>query len=191
MRLLPYEHQLLRLLMSRSKFLLVNDTPQIQQIILDFYLEKADKFRAYFPGEDEFLSGSRPDFLALERVSVQPWSGMLGCIVVEGALTPAARALIQERGKLDKDGYEPSRRLWQYELVKEAEVLLQIADFSVWIACATPDELQSLEKQKIHISAWQEFSLEPEGEETVLQFDESDLETFTQAIGEAFFPKQN
>ncbi|AUB41960.1 hypothetical protein COO91_08053 [Nostoc flagelliforme CCNUN1] len=89
--------------MSRSSFLVTQNTPQIQQGILDFYLKKADRFRAYFPvGED--LSGSRPDFLALEEVSVQPWSGMGGCIVVEGTLTPAARALIRERGKFEEDG---------------------------------------------------------------------------------------
>jgi hypothetical protein len=182
-------HYFLALSMSRSKFL-INNTPEIQQVLLDFYLEKADKFRAYFPGGEE-LSGSRPDFLALEGVSVQPWSGMLGCIVVEGALTPAARALIQDRGKLDEDGYNHPQHLWQYELVNEAEVLLQIADFSVWIVFATLNELQSLEEQKIPISEWQEISLEPEAGVMPLPMTESDLEVFTQAIEEAFFPENN
>ncbi|MEH2333276.1 hypothetical protein [Nostoc sp.] len=115
--------------MSRSSFLVTQNTVQIQQGILDFYLKKADRFRAYFPGWQE-LSGNRPDFLALEEVSVQPWSGMVGCIVVEGTLTPAARALIRERGKFEEDGcYDFYEQLWSYELINDTEVLLRIADF--------------------------------------------------------------
>lgn len=172
--------------MSRSSFL-VNSTPQIQQGILDFYLKEADRFRAYFPGGEE-LSGSRTDFLALEGVSVQPWSGMVGCIVVEGTLTPTARALIRERGNLEDRGCN-SLQLWSYELVNETEVLLRITDFSVWMVFATLDELQSLEEQKIPISEWQEVSLEPEEGVTPLPMGESDLEQLTQAIKEAFFPE--
>ena len=173
--------------MSRSSFLVTQHTPQIEQSILDFYLKKADRFRAYFPGGEE-LSGSRPDFLALEGVSVQPWSGMVGCIVAEGTLTPAARALIRERGKLEEDGCYHPLELWSYELVNGSEVLLQIEDSSVWILFATTMELQSLEKQKIPVSEWQEISLEPEEGVTPLPMDESELEQITQAIKEAFFP---
>ena len=178
--------------MSRTGFL-VKHTPQVHQSILDFYLQKANNFRAYFPAGQE-LSSSRPDFLALEGVSAQPWSGMVGCIVVEGTLTPAARALIQERGKnsdgnCDEDSYYHPLRLWSYELINETEVLLQIADFSVWRVFASLDEVQSLEKQKIPVSEWQEFSLEPEVGVTPLPMDTSDLEQITQAIKEAFFPK--
>ncbi|MEH1839541.1 MAG: hypothetical protein V7L20_12395 [Nostoc sp.] len=177
--------------MSRSSFLVTQNTPQIQQGILDFYLKKADRFRAYFPGGEE-LSGSRPDFLALEEVSVQPWSGMVGCIVVEGTLTPAARALIRERGKFEEDGcYNPLEQLWSYELVNDTEVLVRIEDFSVWMVFATLDELQSLEKQKIPVSEWQEISFEPEEGVTPLPMDKTDLEQVTQAIKEAFFPKHN
>lgn len=174
--------------MSRSSFLVTQDTPQIQQGILDFYLKKADRFRAYFPGGEE-LSGSRPDFLALEGVSVQPWSGMVGCIVVEGTLTPAARALIRERGKFEEDGCYHPLQLWSYELVNETEVLLRIEDFSVWMVFATLNELQSLEKQKIPVSEWREISLEPEVGGMPLTLDTSQLEQLTQAIKEAFFPK--
>lgn len=173
--------------MSRSSFL-VKHTPQIQQGILDFYLQKADRFRAYFPGGEE-LSGSRPDFLALEGVTVQPWSGMVGCIVVEGTLTPAARALIRERGNFEEDGCYHPLQLWSYELVNETEVLLRIEDFSVWIVFATLDELQSLETQKIPISEWQEISFAPEEGVTPLPIDASDLGQITQAIKEVFFPK--
>ncbi|MBD6620823.1 hypothetical protein FNW02_35000 [Komarekiella sp. 'clone 1'] len=173
--------------MSRSSFL-ASGTPQIQQSILDFYLQKADRFRAYFPGGEE-LSGSRPDFLALEGVSVQPWSGMMGCIVVEGTLTPAAKALIRERGNFDEDGCYHSLQLWSYELVNETEVLLRIEDFSVWIVFATLDELQSLEKQKLPVSEWQEISLESEEGVTPLPMDASDLKQTAQAIKEVFFPK--
>lgn len=173
--------------MSRSSFL-VNDTPQIQQSILDFYLKKADRFRAYFPGGEE-LSGSRADFLELEGVTVQPWSGMVGCTVVEGTLTPAARALIRERGNVEEDGCYHPLQLWSYELVNETEVLLQITDFSVWIVFATLDELQSLEKQKIPIREWQEISLEPEEGVTPLPMNKSDLEQITQAIKAVFFPE--
>lgn len=174
--------------MSRSRFLVTQKTPQIQQGILDFYLKKADMFRAYFPGGEE-LSGSRPDFLSLEEVSVQPWSGMMGCIVVEGALTSAAKALIRERGKFDEDGCYHPLQLWSYELVNETEVLLRIEDFSVWLVFATLDELQSLEKQKIFVSQWQEISFEPEEGVTPLPMDESDLEQITQALENKFFPK--
>ncbi|MBW4689358.1 MAG: hypothetical protein KME40_30770 [Komarekiella atlantica HA4396-MV6] len=173
--------------MSRSSFL-VQGTPQIQQSILDFYLRKANRFRAYFPGGEE-LSGSRPDFLALEGVSVQPWSGMAGCIVVDGTLTPAAKALIRERGNFDEEGHYHPLQLWSYELVNETEVLLRIEDFSVWIVSATLDELQSLEKQKLPVSKWQEISLESEEGVTPLPMDESDLEQTAQAIQEVFFPK--
>jgi hypothetical protein len=174
--------------MARSSFL-VNDTPQIQQSILSFYLKTADRFRAYFPGGEE-LSGSRTDFLALEGVSVQSWSGMAGCIVVEATLTPPAKTLIRERGNVDENGYSHPKQLWSYELVKEAEVLLRIEDFSVWMVFATPDELKSLEKQKILISEWQEISLEPEEGVTPLSMDESDLGSVTEAIKEAFFQKR-
>lgn len=174
--------------MSRSSFLVTQDTLQIQQGILDFYLKKADRFRTYFPGGEE-LSGSRPDFLALEGVSVQPWSGMVGCIVVEGTLTPAARALIRERGKFAEDGCYHPLQLWSYELVNETEVLLRIEDFSVWMVFATLAELQSLEEQKVPVSQWQQISLEPEVGVTPLPMDTSDLEQITQAIKEAFFPK--
>lgn len=174
--------------MSRSNFLVTQNAPQIKQSILNFYLEKADRFRAYFPGGEE-LSGSRPDFLAIEGVSVQPWSGMAGCMVVEGTLTPAARALIQERGTVDEEGYYHHLRLWSYELIKETEVLLRITNFSVWTVFATPDELQSLEKQKIPVNEWQEFSFEPQKGITPLPISASDLGQVTQAMEEAFFPK--
>lgn len=174
--------------MTRSSFL-VNSTPQIQQSVLDFYLQKADRFRAYFP-EGEELSGSRPDFLALEEVSVQPWSGMAGCIVVEGTLTPAAKNLIQERGKFDEEGYYHSLQLWSYELISEAEVLLRITDFSVWIVFASLDERQSLENQRIPVSEWQEISPEPEEGVTPLPIEASDLEQIAQAMKDAFSPKQ-
>ncbi len=173
--------------MSRTGFL-VKHTPQVHQSILDFYLQKANSFRAYFPAGEE-LSGSRPDFLALEGVSAQPWSGMVGCIVVEGTLTPAARALIQERGNFDEDGCYHPLQLWSYELANETVVLLRVGDFSVWTVFATLSELKSLEKQKIPISEWQEFSLEPEQGVTLLPIDESDLGQITQAIEEAFIPK--
>ncbi|MFN6498075.1 MAG: hypothetical protein RMX65_013845 [Nostoc sp. DedQUE01] len=173
--------------MSRSSFL-VKHTPQIQQSILDFYLQKADRFRAYFPGGEE-LSGSRPDFLALKGVSVQPWSGIAGCIVVEGTLTPAAKALIRERGNFDEEGHYHPLQLWSYELVHETEVLLRIEDFSVWLVFATLDERQSLEKQNIPIREWQEISPESEAGVTLLPMDESDLEQTAQVIQEVFFSK--
>ena len=175
--------------MSRSSFLVTQNTPQIQQGILDFYLKKADRFRAYFPGGEE-LSGSRPDFLALEEVSVQPWSGMVGCIVVEGTLTSAA-TLIRERGKFEEDGCYHPLQLWSYELINDTEVLLRIADFSVWTVFATLDELQSLEKQKIPVSEWQEISFEPEEGVTPRPIDEAGLEQFIQAIKETFLTEHN
>lgn len=173
--------------MSRTSFL-IKSTPQVYQSILNFYLQQADSFRAYFPGGEE-LSGSRPDFLALEEVSVQPWSGMVGCIVVEGTLTPAAKALIRERGLLDEDGCYHPLQLWSYELVKETEVLLRSEDFSVWIVFPTLDELKSLEKQGIPVSEWQEISLELEEGVMLLPIDESDLGQITQAIKQGVIPK--
>ncbi|MDZ8067645.1 MAG: hypothetical protein RMY64_18830 [Nostoc sp. DedQUE08] len=56
---------------------------------------------------------------------------------------------------------------------------------------ATLDELQSLEKQKIPVSEWQEISFEPEEGVTPLPMDENDLEQITQAIKGTFFPKHN
>ena len=119
---------------------------------------------------------------------------MVGCIIVEGPLTPAARALIQERGKnsdgdCDEDSYYHPLRLWSYELVDETEVLLQITDFSVWRVFASIDEVQSLEKQKIPISEWQEASFELQEGETILRMNEGELEQLTQAIEKEFFPK--
>ncbi|MEH2290671.1 hypothetical protein [Nostoc sp.] len=184
--------------MSYSSNLHTED-PQIQQAILDFYLKKADRFRAYFSEGEELsggLSGSRSDFLALEEVSVQPWSGMVDSIVVEGTLTPAAIALIRERGKLDEDSCPHPLQLWFYELINDTEVLLRIADFSVWTLYGTLDEIQSLEKEKIPVE-WEEIPSEPEEGVTPLPLPmtESFLEQFTQglkeAIEEAFFPKQN
>lgn len=173
--------------MSRSSFL-AKGTPEIQQSILDFYLQKADRFRAYFPGGEE-LSGSRPDFLALEEISVQAWSGMAGCLVVEGTLTPAARTLIQERGNFDEYGSYHPLQLWSYELISEAEVLLRIEDFSVWMVFATPEERQILETRQIPIGEWQEIPPESAEGVTPLPIDASDLGQITQVIQEAFFPK--
>lgn len=174
--------------MTRSAFL-TNHTPQVQQDILDFYLQKADQFRAYFPGGED-LSGSRPDFLALEGVIVQPWSGMAGCMVATGTLTPAAKALIRERGNLDEDGSYHPLRLWSYELVSEAEVLVRVEDFSVWIIFATPDERQILEKQKISVGEWQDISFAPKEDVTPLSINADDLGKITSGIQEAFSPKQ-
>ncbi|WP_229458329.1 hypothetical protein [Nostoc sp. CHAB 5715] len=81
--------------------------------------------------------------------------------------------------------------LWSYELVNDIEVLLRIEDFSVWMVFATLSELQSLEKQNIPVSQWQEISFEPEEGVTPLPMDETDREQITQAIKEAFFPKPN
>ncbi|MEH2449664.1 MAG: hypothetical protein V7K18_28900 [Nostoc sp.] len=175
--------------MSYSSYLNTQD-PQIQQAILDFYLKKADRFRAYFPEGEELsgsLTGSRSDFLALEEVSVQPWSGMVDSIVVEGTLTPAAIALIRERGKLDEDSCPHPLQLWFYELINDTEVLLRIADFSVWTLYATLDELQSLEKLKIPVSEWQEIFSEPEEGVTPLPMLESLQELVIQAAKELEF----
>ena len=113
----------------------------------------------------------------------------MGCIVVEGILTPAARALIRERGNFQEDGSYHPLQLWSYELVNETEVLLRSEDFSVWMVFATLEERQSLEEQKISTNEWQEVSLEHEEGVTPLPINESDLEQITQASKEAFFPK--
>ncbi|WP_375511186.1 hypothetical protein [uncultured Nostoc sp.] len=120
-------------------------------------------------------------------MSVQPWSGMVGCIVVEGTLTPAAIALIRERGKLDEDSCPHPLQLWFYELINDTEVLLRIADFSVWTGFATLDELQSLEKEKIPVREWHEISFEPEEGVTSLPMLESLQELLIQAVKELEF----
>ena len=176
--------------MARLGFLVTQDKPETKQCILDFYLEKANTFRAYFPGGEE-LSGSRPDFLALEGVSAQPWSGMMGCIVVEDALSPAAIALIRERGNFQEDGSYHPLQLWSYELVDNSEVLLRIADFSVWLVFATPDELQSLEQQGILVNNWQELNLKSEEGVTPLPMDEAALKQLVQAIEAKFLPPRS
>ncbi|KAB8316579.1 hypothetical protein SD81_025745 [Tolypothrix campylonemoides VB511288] len=175
--------------MSRSCFFITQSTPGILQGIFDFYLEKSNKFRAYFP-EGEVLGGSKKDFLALDEVSAQPWAGMAHCICVEGSLTPQAKALILERGLPDEDGYFHPLRLWTYELVTEDEVLLQVHDFSVWCVFATSSELQSLEKNGIPVNEWQEVNQKVAPDVVIRELNQNDLKQFTDAIEDVFLRDQ-
>lgn len=176
--------------MSRLAFYVGNITPQIQQAILDFYLKKANRFRAYFvPGGEDFFGASEPDFLALEGVSAQPWSGMKDSIIVEGSLTPAAKVLIAERGHDDENGRRHDLQLWSYELFSETERVLYVGDFRDWLVYATPDEIQSLEEQKIPTSEWVKNSSKHQEGVVVKAIEISDLEQLTQAIKDTFLPK--
>lgn len=175
--------------MSRSCFLISQSTLGILQGILDFYLEKSNKFRAYFP-EGEELGGSKKDFLALDEVSAQPWAGMAHSICVEGSLTPQAKALILERGLLDEDGCFHPLRLWSYELVTEDEVLLRVEDFSLWFIFATSRELQSLEKNGIPVNEWQEVNQKVAPDVVIVEFNQNDLKHLTDAIEDVFLRDQ-
>lgn len=175
--------------MSHSCFLISQSTPGILQGILDFYLEKSNKFRVYFP-EGEELGGSKKDFLVLDEVSAQPWAGMADSICVEGSLTPQAKALIVERGLFDEDRCFHPLRLWRYELVSEDDVLLRVEDFSLWFVFATSSELQSLEKNGIPVNEWQEINLTVAPDVVTLEFNQNDLKHLTDAIEDVFLHDQ-
>jgi hypothetical protein len=74
------------------------------------------------------LSHGREEFLALPGVEVRPWTGMRNAIEVTGPLTPAARDLFV-RLEPSIGSFDPGRKLWDYELVRDGTVTLSIGDY--------------------------------------------------------------
>jgi hypothetical protein len=96
--------------------------------LLEEYLARADEFRVHMPDGEGPLSYGRAEFMALPGVEVRPWSGMRDAIEIAGPLTPAARDLFM-RLERSIEAFDPECKLWDYELVQDATVVLSIGDY--------------------------------------------------------------
>jgi hypothetical protein len=96
--------------------------------LLTEYLARADEFRIHMPDGEGPLSHGRAEFMALPEVEVRPWNGMRDSIEIVGPLTPAARDLFV-RLEPSIEAFDPECKLWDYELVQDATVVLSIGDY--------------------------------------------------------------
>ncbi len=95
--------------------------------LLHAHLDRADEFRVHVPDGDGPLSGGRAEFMALPGVEVRPWSGMREALEIAGSLTSAARDLFVSMEQ-SIESFDPERKLWDYELLQDGEVILSIGD---------------------------------------------------------------
>lgn len=160
--------------MPRSSYLLhsTGRWPNLWIAVLDYYLDRATGFRAFFPDDPELAMG-KDEFLNLPFVSAGEWDGMKGCCEVAGPLTPQARQLLQVARESDHE-----IRLWSFELLLQDQPLLRLEDFSVCLVFATEAELGELERLGADISRLEKVELHPrfEPETEVSQMTEQDVE---------------
>lgn len=98
------------------------NTGGIWKHVLKYGVLSASHFEVRFP-DDPTLSEGKEDFLQLPKISVEPWSGMKGAIVVKGEMTPAARALFLRI--IDSEDI----RLWDFVLFRDGKKLLSVSDY--------------------------------------------------------------
>lgn len=90
--------------------------------ILKYGIRTATHFEAHFPDDDSYLAEGKDEVRQLPKTFVEPWSGMEGAIAVYGEMTPEARALFM------KVAEEGTPWLWDYELIRDGEVLITVSD---------------------------------------------------------------
>lgn len=96
--------------------------------LLTAYLDRADEFRVRMPDGEGPLSFGRREFSALPGACVRPWTGMRDAIEITGPLTPAARDLFA-RLEPSIESFDPERKLWDYELLRQGTVVLSVGDY--------------------------------------------------------------
>ncbi len=96
--------------------------------LLHANLLRADEFRVHLPDGDGQLSYGRSQFAALPGVQVRTWSGMRDALEIVGPLTEAARDLFV-RMEPSIESFDPEHKLWDYELLRDGEVILSIGDY--------------------------------------------------------------
>ncbi|PDO11395.1 MAG: hypothetical protein BLM47_02775 [Candidatus Reconcilbacillus cellulovorans] len=125
----------------RKAYLIDGLFEDLCQVVLEFYLQRAEYFKVRFPSDEELGCG-KDDFLSLDEIKVSEWAGMSGAIEVFGLLTPESRSLFT------------SNRLWDYEFLAGTETLLHVSDFSVRMVFVTPEEQRELDGIGIDIGRW-------------------------------------
>jgi hypothetical protein len=96
--------------------------------LLTEYLGRADEFRVHVPDGEGPLSYGRAEFLALPGVAVRPWTGMDGAIEITGVMTSAVRDLFI-RLEPSIESFDPERKLWDYQLLRDGTVILSVGDY--------------------------------------------------------------
>jgi hypothetical protein len=96
-----------------------------------YLMEKADTFRIIFQGSkevlesDAFLNAGKREFLSLPTLTISPYAGMDNSIEVTGELSRAARELFQTFLAPEHPA------LWSFQLLKGADILLRVDDWTV------------------------------------------------------------
>ncbi|MBP2242389.1 hypothetical protein J2Z40_002963 [Cytobacillus eiseniae] len=117
-------------------------------------LNHCDQFEVFYPNgdfdEENPLMTRKLDFEKLENISKSPWDGMDNSVCIRGNITKISKDLIYESVKSSFIGDKPD--LWHFQLFKEGELLLTVADFTVCHVEDHPDLLSLFVKNGIEIA---------------------------------------
>ncbi len=130
----------------------IASTPE-WKMIFEYALSYCNRFAVTFPvGEydaDNPLMGGKKEFERLSGLNVTASTDMEEGIVLDGELNKATSALFNEYIAPSYDGFKPV--LWNFQLLKDDEPILEASDFTVCILDNSAPMKQFLQKANIDI----------------------------------------
>lgn len=113
--------------------LLVHGLPdKLWRDLLQECLLEASTFRLHLPDGEGPLSAGRHDAQRLPGAVTEHWAGMQDALEIYGPLSPQARAFFVAH-ETSLILFDPERKLWDYQLLRDGKTLLAVSDFTVLI----------------------------------------------------------
>lgn len=123
--------------------------------IFKYAISSGDKFTVTFPDgefdEENPLMGGKDRFELLINLEVSKSTEMIDAVVLSGELNKAAATLLEECMAPSYNGFKPV--LWNFNLLRDKEVLLEVSDFTVGFLYKTAPVIRFLEESKIDINS--------------------------------------